>query len=64
MVKLIVDVDTGIDDAWGLFVFLSTQRKDCNILGVTCCKGNTSVDNVCKNTGYVLATAGRDEVSF
>lgn len=64
MVKLIIDVDTGVDDAWALFVLLSSRRKDLEILGITCVQGNTTVDNICRNTLHVLETAGRSEVCF
>lgn len=55
---LIVDVDTGIDDALAL-LFLAKYRR-VNLLGVTCVSGNCPVQTVAWNTLAVLATAECD----
>lgn len=62
MKKLIMDVDTGVDDAQAIMVALATPNVD--ILGITCCHGNTPLDNSCKNTLRVLKTCGRLDVSW
>ncbi|KAL3999448.1 RNA-binding protein Luc7-like 2 [Sarotherodon galilaeus] len=50
--KLIIDVDTGVDDAMAIMVALA--NPDVEILGITCCHGNTPLENVLKNTLRVL----------
>lgn len=57
--SVIVDVDTGLDDALAL-IYL-TRSKRLRLLGVTCVAGNTSVDQVMSNTLRVLSTAGAAE---
>lgn len=62
MKKLIIDVDIGVDDAQALMVALSDP--DVQILGITCCFGNTPLENVLKNTLRVLKVCNRLDVSF
>ncbi|XP_023241661.1 probable uridine nucleosidase 1 [Centruroides sculpturatus] len=46
--KIVIDTDCGVDDA--LALMLAFSRSDlCEVLAVTCCHGNTIVDNVCDN---------------
>lgn len=56
---VIVDVDTGLDDALAL-VYLS-RSPQLRLLGVTCVAGNAAVDQVVANTLNVLSTAGAAE---
>ncbi|XP_020848390.1 nucleoside hydrolase-like [Phascolarctos cinereus] len=49
---LLVDVDAGVDDAAALMMALAAPNVE--ILGITCCFGNTTVENVCKNVLRVL----------
>ncbi|XP_044522951.1 inosine-uridine preferring nucleoside hydrolase-like [Gracilinanus agilis] len=49
---LLVDVDAGVDDAAALMIALAAPNVE--ILGITCCFGNTEVENVCKNVLRVL----------
>ncbi|XP_075333299.1 inosine-uridine preferring nucleoside hydrolase-like [Odontesthes bonariensis] len=58
--KLIIDVDTGVDDAQAIMVALATP--DVEILGITCCHGNTSLENVLKNTLRVLKVCNRLDI--
>ncbi|XP_018605592.1 inosine-uridine preferring nucleoside hydrolase-like [Scleropages formosus] len=50
--KLLVDVDCGVDDAQAIMMALAAP--DVRVLGITCVHGNTSVENVCRNTLRVL----------
>ncbi len=59
-VPVILDVDTGVDDACALL--LAALHPDLDLRGVTCVGGNASVDEVVGNTLKVLDTAGRTEV--
>ena len=57
---IILDVDTGVDDA--LALLFAALHPDVELLGVTCVGGNTSLANVVDNTLRVLALAGATEV--
>jgi inosine-uridine nucleoside N-ribohydrolase len=57
---VILDVDTGVDDACALL--LAALHPQVDLLGVTCVGGNASVDDVVRNTLTVLDIAGRAEV--
>ncbi len=54
--KVILDVDTGIDDA--LALLLAANSPELEILGVTCVAGNVTLDHVTRNTLAVLELAG------
>ncbi|XP_053170735.1 inosine-uridine preferring nucleoside hydrolase-like [Scomber japonicus] len=58
--KLIIDVDTGVDDAQAIMVALTDPNVE--ILGITCCNGNTPVENVLKNTLRVLKACNRLDI--
>ncbi|XP_029936815.1 inosine-uridine preferring nucleoside hydrolase [Myripristis murdjan] len=60
MKKLLVDIDTGVDDAQAVMIALSSPNV--KVLGITCVHGNTSVDNVCKNTLRVLQACGKLDI--
>ena len=53
---VILDVDTGIDDA--LALLLAIRSKDLNVVGVTTVAGNSNVDIVTEATLKVLDAAG------
>ena len=57
---VILDVDTGIDDAFALM--LAAKHPALNLLGVSCVDGNCPLDQVVRNTLLVLETAGRSDV--
>jgi len=59
-VPVILDVDTGVDDACALL--LAALHPDVDLRAVTCVGGNTSVDDVVRNTLKVLDIAGRADV--
>ncbi|XP_039998264.1 probable uridine nucleosidase 2 isoform X4 [Xiphias gladius] len=58
--KLIIDVDTGVDDAQAIMVALAAPSVE--ILGITCCHGNTTLDHACKNTLRVLKVCNRLDI--
>ncbi len=62
MKKLILDVDTGVDDAMG--IMLALAAPDVEVLAITCCQGNTPLENVLKNTLRVLKECNRLDVSL
>jgi purine nucleosidase len=53
---LIMDVDTGVDDALALMLALS--RPDVELVAVTCCAGNVDVPQAAANTLAVLELCG------
>ena len=59
-VPVILDVDTGIDDA--LAILLACASPQVELLAVTCVSGNVAADQVCRNTLAVLDLAGRADV--
>jgi purine nucleosidase len=59
-VPLILDVDTGIDDSLALLFAAADPAAD--LVAVTTCAGNTSLDLVTRNTLAVLELAGRTDV--
>lgn len=58
--KLILDVDTGVDDA--MAIMMAIAAPDVEILGITCCHGNTPLENVLKNTLRVLKVCNRLDI--
>ena len=58
--SIILDVDTGIDDAFA--VLFAAMHPGINLLGITCVDGNTNVDQVVANTLKVLDAAGANEI--
>jgi inosine-uridine nucleoside N-ribohydrolase len=59
-VALIVDADTGVDDAAALAYLLSSSKA--NILGITTVAGNTDVANATNNVLLLLDTAQRTDI--
>ncbi|XP_010869584.1 inosine-uridine preferring nucleoside hydrolase [Esox lucius] len=57
---VIIDTDSGIDDAQAIMMALAAPGLQ--ILGITCCFGNTGVENVCQNVLQVLSVCQRTEV--
>ena len=60
MEKIILDVDTGIDDAMAILYALESKKLD--ILGITTVNGNVPLDFVTKNTLKVLQLAEREDI--
>jgi len=59
-VPVILDVDTGVDDACALL--LAALHPGVELRAVTCVGGNAGVDDVVRNTLKVLDVAGRSDV--
>jgi len=59
-VPVILDVDTGVDDACA--VLLAALHPGLDLRAVTCVGGNAGVDDVVRNTLTVLQAAGRPDV--
>jgi purine nucleosidase len=57
---LILDVDTGIDDA--LALLYAAASPDAELVAVTCVSGNVAAQQVAQNTLAVLELAGRGDV--
>lgn len=53
---IVVDTDTGIDDAHSLLYLLA--QPDVEIVGITTIYGNCSVEDSARNVAYVLDVAG------
>jgi pyrimidine-specific ribonucleoside hydrolase len=60
MKPVILDVDTGLDDACALL--LAARHPDLDLKAVTCVGGNVGLDEVVVNTLTVLEAAGRLDV--
>ena len=60
-IPVIIDCDTGIDDAFALLFAVRSPAID--LRAVTCVAGNTGVDQVVANTCYVLDAAGAGDIS-
>ena len=58
--RMILDVDTGIDDAMAILYAL--RRPGIHLEALTTTFGNTDVDTATKNTLRILELAGRDEI--
>jgi purine nucleosidase len=59
-IKLIIDVDTGIDDA--LALLHACASPEAEILGVTTLSGNVGLAHATRNTRAVLELAGRSDI--
>uniref|UniRef100_A0A8C5P777 Inosine/uridine-preferring nucleoside hydrolase domain-containing protein n=1 Tax=Leptobrachium leishanense TaxID=445787 RepID=A0A8C5P777_9ANUR len=57
---LLVDVDCGVDDAQALMMALAAP--EVQILGITCCFGNSTIEHVCRNVLRVLKVCNRMEI--
>jgi purine nucleosidase len=59
-IPLILDVDTGIDDAFGLLYALA--QPSIRLLGIACVAGNVDLAKTTRNTRAVLALGGRADI--
>ncbi|MFC4120011.1 nucleoside hydrolase [Nonomuraea zeae] len=60
MTDLILDVDTGVDDA--LALLFAVRHPDLRLRAVSCVAGNAGLDQVVRNTLKVLDAAGAPDV--
>lgn len=60
MTSIILDVDTGIDDA--LAILTAALSNEIDLVACTTTWGNIDVQQASRNTGYVLSLLGRDDV--
>ncbi|XP_005094986.1 uncharacterized protein C1683.06c [Aplysia californica] len=58
--RVILDVDTGIDDSHAIMLALAHPKVE--ILAITCANGNVNVDLVCENTLRVLKACNREDI--
>lgn len=58
---LIIDTDAGIDDVDAILLALS-YKDEWKILAITCCYGNTYIDNVCQNVMKTLVVSNETEI--
>ena len=61
-IPVILDVDTGVDDA--LALLFAARHPDLDLLAVSCVAGNAGLDRVVVNTATVLAAAGATDVAI
>jgi len=59
-IPLLIDCDTGIDDA--LALLYAAASAEAELVAVTCLSGNVEADQVARNTLAVLELAGRPDV--
>jgi purine nucleosidase len=57
---LILDVDTGVDDA--VAILYACASPEVSLVGATCVMGNVTMEQATRNTLEVLALAGREDV--
>lgn len=62
MKKVIIDVDTGIDDAIGLL--LAAKSGQADIVGITTVNGNTSLEQATINTTKVAKLLDREDIKI
>lgn len=60
MQKVILDVDTGIDDA--LAILYTSGEEHADLIGITTTYGNIDMDQATKNTLSILDLAGRTDI--
>ncbi|MEA3423486.1 MAG: nucleoside hydrolase, partial [Bacillota bacterium] len=61
MKKIILDVDTGIDDA--IAIILALGCNDIDVLGITTVSGNIHVDRATLNTKRLLKFLNREDIN-
>lgn len=63
IVPVIIDCDTGNDDAWAVISLLKSETQfNFKVLAITCCNGNTSVNHSSLNNLLILKTLDRLDV--
>lgn len=63
IVPVIIDCDTGKDDAWAVISLLTSEMQfNFKVLAITCCNGNTFVNHSSLNNLMILKTLDRLDV--
>lgn len=62
MKKIILDVDTGIDDALAIIYAIESEQLD--ILGITGVNGNVPIELVMQNTQKILKLVGNEDINI
>jgi inosine-uridine nucleoside N-ribohydrolase len=62
MAKVILDVDTGVDDA--VAIILALNSPELEVMGITTVAGNVSVERATENTLKIVEFAGRNTPVF
>ncbi|XP_020665241.3 inosine-uridine preferring nucleoside hydrolase [Pogona vitticeps] len=57
---LLLDVDCGVDDATAIMMALASPSVE--VLGITCCYGNSLLENTCRNVLRVLHVCNKLEI--
>lgn len=60
MKPVIIDVDTGVDDA--IAILLALRSQELNVLGITTVSGNVEVELATKNTLVLLDLIDAEEI--
>jgi pyrimidine-specific ribonucleoside hydrolase len=58
--RIVLDVDTGTDDA--LAILYALRHKNLDVIGISCVAGNATLDQVVINTCKVLDAAGAGDI--
>ena len=58
--KVLIDCDPGIDDAIALGILLA--KKDVDVVGITCVRGNVDVEKTTINTLKILEAYDRKDI--
>lgn len=64
--SVVVDTDSGIDDAWAILMILAAAKQHghgIHLSGITCVHGNTDVNQSCINVLRTLAASSHLNVS-
>lgn len=63
---IILDTDMGSDDAFALQMLLKAEKssKNIKILAITTVHGNTTIENVLKNTYHLLSGLDSTDVKY
>ena len=59
--KIIIDVDPGVDDAQALMMLMA-RRRDVDVLAITCVAGNVELDQACYNALRVMKLLNATQV--
>ena len=58
--KIIIDTDAGHDDVLAMMLLIKSKRFD--IMGITTVAGNSTIQNVTRNTAFTLTLLKRRDI--